>query len=79
MKKGLLLLATTLLMLTGCSKEEDNCTQKVYKKVYKDGGVEWVLINSGSWQGPEQYKNYTKTIKYEDGSFDVIKTVVTCD
>lgn len=66
-------------MLMGCSKEESNCTQKVYKKVYKNNSVEWVLINSGSWSGPNQYKNYTRTVRYTDGSFDVIKTIVTCD
>ena len=80
MKKVALLLVAlaTSLATSGCSKEE-NCTQKVYKKTYKDGGVEWVLINSGSWNGPDQYKNYTRTIRNQDGSFDVIRTIVTCD
>jgi hypothetical protein len=77
MKKVALLLVA--LATFGCGKEENNCTQKVYKKVYKDGGVEWVLINSGSWNGPEQYKNYIRTIRNQDGSFDVIRTIVTCD
>ena len=77
MKKVALLLVA--LATFGCSKEENNCTQKVYKKTYKDGGVKWVLINQGSWNGPDQYKNYTKTIRYEDGSFDVIKQIVICD
>ena len=76
MKKAIVLMvANTLLMLTGCSKEEGNCKQSVYKK----DGAEWVLINSARWEGPDQYKNYSKTIRYEDGSFDVIKTVVTCN
>jgi len=76
MKKAILGLATfATIALTGCQKEEDNCTQKVYKK----DGAKWVLINSSSWNGPEQYKNYTKTIWYEDGTFDVIKTTVICD
>jgi len=77
MKKVALLVAA--VVLSACSKEEGNCKQKVYKKVYKDGGVEWVLINQGSWNGTFQYKNYTRTIRYQDGSFDVIKTIVTCD
>jgi len=77
MKKVALLLVA--LATFGCSKEENNCTQKVYKKTYKDGGVEWVLINQGSWNGTFQYKNYTRTIRNQDGSFDVIKTIVTCD
>ena len=77
MKKVALLLVA--LATFGCAKEEENCTLKVYKKVYKDGGVEWVLINSGSWNGPDQYKNYTRTIRNQDGSFDVIRTIVTCD
>ena len=72
MKKAVLVLVA--LATFGCSKEE-NCTQKVYKK----DGAEWVLINSGSWNGEYQYKNYVKTIRYEDGSFDVIKQVVICD
>lgn len=72
MKKVALLLVA--VVLSSCSKEE-NCTQKVYKK----DGAEWVLINQGSWNGESQYKNYTKTIRYEDGSFDVIKTTVICD
>ena len=73
MKKAIL--ALTVLATFGCQKEEITCTQKVYKK----DGANWVLINSSSWNGPEQYKNYTKTILYEDGSFDVIKTTVICD
>lgn len=77
MKKVALLLVAVVTF--GCSKEENNCTQKVYKKTYKDGGVEWVLINQGSWNGTFQYKNYTRTIRYQDGSFDVIRTIVTCD
>ena len=77
MKKVALVLVA--LATFACSKEENNCTQKVYKKTYKDGGVEWVLINQGSWNGTFQYKNYTRTIRYQDGSFDVIKTIVTCD
>ena len=78
MKKVALLLSATILTF-GCAKEEENCTQKVYKKTYKDGGVEWVLINQGSWNGTFQYKNYTRTIRNTDGSFDVIRTIVTCD
>jgi len=54
---------------SGAQKEEGNCKQSVYKK----DGAEWILINSARWEGPDQYKNYTKTIWYEDGSFDVIK------
>lgn len=73
MKKAVLVLVA--LATFGCSKQEENCTQKVFKK----DGADWILINQGSWNGPEQYKNYTRTIRYEDGSFDVIKQVVICD
>ena len=77
MKKVVLVLVAvaTSLVTFGCAKDETICTQKVYKK----DGAEWILINEGSWEGPEQYKNYTRTIRYQDGSFDVIKTIVTCD
>jgi len=72
MKKAIVLMVA---LGFGCAKEEGNCKQSVYKK----DGAEWILINSASWEGPDQYKNYTKTIWYEDGSFDVIKTIVTCN
>ena len=72
MKKLVVVLAVATF---GCSTDEITCTQKVFKK----DGAKWILINEGSWEGPEQYKNYTRTIRYQDGSFDVIKTIVTCD
>jgi len=73
MKKAVLALVAVATL--GCSKQEENCTQKVFKK----DGAKWVLINEGSWSGPDQYKNYTRTIRYTDGSFYVIKQVVICD
>ena len=73
MKK--LALVLVVLATFGCSTDETTCNQKVFKK----DGAKWILINEGSWEGPEQYKNYTRTIRYQDGSFDVIKTIVTCD
>lgn len=77
MKKVALVLVAvaTSLATNGCAKQEENCTQKVFKK----DGAKWILINEGSWSGPDQYKNYTRTIRYQDGSFDVIKQVVICD
>lgn len=77
MKKAVLVLVAVATL--GCNKQEENCTQKVYKKTYNENGIKWVLINEGSWSGPDQYKNYTRTIRYQDGSFDVIKQVVICD
>lgn len=69
------LLLLPVLFMFGCSSDDIVCTQKVFKK----DGAKWILINDSSWNGPDQYKNYTRTIRYEDGSFDVIKTIVTCE
>ena len=77
MKKTVLLLAAVVgLAFTSCNKNEDfTCKQKVERKV----GADWVLINSGTWEGDYQYKNYVKAIDNGDGTFTVIRTTVTCD
>lgn len=73
MKK--LIIITLALILGSCAKDETNCNIKVYKKK----GADWELIQDASFKGEQQYKNYTKTIKNADGTFDVIKTIVECE
>lgn len=75
MRKIVFLLAAAAT-LASCSKDEQfTCSQKVEKKV----GADWVLINSGTWQGDYQFKNYTEVVWAEDGTFEVIRTTVNCN
>ena len=78
MKKAITILglAVAVFLAMGCEKEETTCNIKVYRQY---NGSKYELIQNASWVGPEQYKNYVRSTKDEDGNITNIKTIVTCE